>query len=310
MTGLQEKTKRRIILILEALKKEHPQGAREIAYTLEASGYIKKTKKEFDAIESACRLGRKKKIIPLDWIVDESRYDYYIPYVGYTGTDDFLTQVKNSIDEYEREFWEVQDNYFELILEKVGIAHFYKPLCEKYHVRLVPIKGDDSYGHINRVIKRYKQRLKEGKKCYLLYLGDFNYKGYSIPFAFRKNMHYFGHFELSDLKYKRIALDFPHILKYPKLPYNPNPEGKTDKNPNGTKSHITMKKEFLELCREQGILGDKNIELEAMKVHHPKEHLTEIEKQFLSLLDMNKWDEQKKLAEEDKKELYGVIENE
>lgn len=292
---LSKKTLERIDLIKEVLEYEHPQGAREIAYTLEAKGVISHTKKEFNAIVYACREGRWHGLIALNWIADETRYDYVIPRDGYSGTEEFVEKTKYSIEVYERDFWSVQGNYFELGLEKLGLAHFYKPTCKKYYTRLVPTKGDSSYSQENTVARRFRKRLDQGKKCYFLYLGDFNYKGYSIPNAFERNVLHFGGFKKGDIKFIRIALDFHHILKYPKLPFNPNPEG--------SKSHKTMKNDFLGECREHGIDEDKNIELETLKVHHPAEHLTEVEKAICNLLNLDAWANMKALSERDKKVL-------
>lgn len=304
---LSNNTIKRIRLIKEVLEYEHPQGAREIAYTLEAKGVIPHTKKEFNAIVYACRKGRWRKLIPLNWVADETRYDYVIPPEGYGGTEEFIEKTKYSIEVYERDFWSAQGNYFEIGLEKLGLAHFYEPTCKKYYTRLVPTKGDSSYSQENMVARRFRKRLDQGKKRYFLYLGDFNYKGYSIPNAFERNVLHFGGFKEGDIKFIRIALDFHHILKYPDLPFNPNPEGKTEKNPKGTKSHKTMKNNFLEVCRDQGIDEDKNIELEALKVHHPAEHLTEVEKAICKLLNLDAWANMKALSERDRETLRKKI---
>lgn len=296
---MQNATIKKIVLIKQVLEKEHPQGTREIAYTLAASGLISKTKKEFDSIEYACRKARWLGKIPLDWIADESRFDYVIPPYGYEGIEDFLTTVKDSIEAYELDFWSTQDNYFEIGIEKLGLAHFYKPLCEKYYARLVPTKGDDSYSQEYKICQRFKKWLNLGKKCYFLYLGDFNYKGYSIPKAIERNIMHFGNFRKGDIQFIRIALNFKHILQYPELPYNPNPEGSL--------SHKTMKNDFLIECESHGIVGDKNIELEALKVHYPKEHLTEVEKVICNLLDLDAWSTMKELSERDKEILKTKI---
>jgi len=283
----------RINTIYNILEKEHPQGVRELAYTIESQGLIQHTDKDFRGIEYACRVGRKKGLIPFGWIEDESRYDYYIPPFGYNDVNDFIDTLDYRINTFEKPFWSFQPNYFEVLVEKLGLAHFYEDVCKKYYVRLVPVKGDSSYSQEQEIVRRYKERLLEGKKCYILYLGDFNWNGFNIPKAILRNVFDFGGFKPRDIKFIRIALDFDHVLRYPDLPYNPNP-AKSD-------SSKTKKRRFLEICREHGIKEDKNIELEALKVHHPKEHLTTVENAICNLLDKDAWDTWERDSEQDRK---------
>jgi len=287
----------RINTIYDVLKENHPISVRELLYTLEAKGLIQKTKtaRDFSLYDNACREGRYNGTIPLEWIVDYNRGPFYNPGPFFEGVDDFWDVVKYKSDTYERDYWKDQPKYVLVGLEKVALASFYVSTCKKYCVRLVPFKGDSSYSLVNSIGSYFREALLDEKECYFLYLGDFNYRGYNIPRAFMRNLEHLCNINEDDVTFKRIAINFEHILRFPELPFNPNQAT--------SKGKETEKQRFLSECRRHGVSGDKHIELEALKVHHSKEHLAEVDNSIRSLIDTELWKETIEQINSDREEL-------
>jgi len=278
--------KERIGLIYNFLKehmktKGYAPGVRAICYALEAMGIIKADTAEekrglFDAYERANREGRRNGEIPVEWVADASGRETIFPSYGYSSMWDYI-EMKLSTRSYMRDWRDYQDNYIELVVEKKGLVPFYQSICREYHIPITPIGGDASICFCHELGERLQSMQDQGKTCYVLYFGDFNWKGYSIQEAMKKNIAHFSSHKTVNIK--RVGLTVDQIKNYTNLPYNPNPaKGSGEK---------TKKKKFLKMCEENGITEDKNIELDALIVYYPTEHLTKVKKVILSILDTN-----------------------
>jgi len=276
--------KERITLIHNFLEehiktKGYALGVRAICYALEATGIIKANTADekirlFNAYERANREGRRNRQIPVEWVADASGRETIFPSYGFGRMWDYI-DMKLSTSSYKRDWRDYQENYIEMVVEKKGLIPFYESICKKYRIPLTPVGGDASISFCHELGERLQSMQDKGKTCYVLYCGDFNWMGFSIEKSMEKNITHFSSHKTVNIK--RVGLTVDHIKKYTNLPFNPNPaKGKGEK---------TKKQRFLEMCIANDIREDKNIELDALTVYYPAEHLTEVTNTILSLID-------------------------
>lgn len=77
-------------------------------------------------------------------------------------------------DWYDISFWETQDYYLQLLVEKVDLKNLFKPICEKYNIPVATSKGWAPKLQRIHMIERFNEWLKRGKQPVLFYCGDFD----------------------------------------------------------------------------------------------------------------------------------------
>jgi len=110
----------------------------------------------------------------LDWSALEDRGR---PQSMSADWDNVRDLVDSAISSYRLPRWKDQEKYVELFTEKDALSSVLKPICRKYHIRLVVNKGYTSSSVMYELGKRITRKLKEGKQVRLLYLGDHDASG-------------------------------------------------------------------------------------------------------------------------------------
>ena len=85
-------------------------------------------------------------------------------------------------------FWDDKDYYIEVMVEKIDLRSLFGPICEEY---CIPISNAVGWSDINqryRIMKRFSKWEAKGKRCVLLYCGDFDPGGLVISDFLRSNM--------------------------------------------------------------------------------------------------------------------------
>jgi len=188
------------------LKLDFIPSARGWCYYLEVSGAIKKG--EFDTAQRIINDCRKSGMLPINiCAVDESRAADGIHYHNSDGIDfeswseDEISSIKYEIDNivesvtddpasdyYPYDWMDFQDNYIEMMVEKIDLIGIFKPICQKYGV---PLSNRRGWGDINSnaaLMKRCEAWEAEGKQCVLLYCGDHDPGGLHIGDFIKKNL--------------------------------------------------------------------------------------------------------------------------
>jgi hypothetical protein len=172
-------------------------SARGWCYYLEGKGVI--TKGEFDSAQRIINDCRKSGMLPINiCAIDESRQaegiDRYMDDPNYEDYAEQLIQEKedyleDKIDDYDPcNFWNYQDNYIELMVEKIDLIGIFKPICSKYHI---PYSNRKGWGDINSnaaLMQRFRNWEQMGKQCILLYCGDHDPGGLHISDLIMKNL--------------------------------------------------------------------------------------------------------------------------
>jgi hypothetical protein len=85
-------------------------------------------------------------------------------------------------------FWEEQDHYVQMLVEKIDLKSLFAPVCAGYHVPIANQKGWADIGRRAEIMERFKYWEKRGKKCVLLYCGDHDPAGLNISEFLKSNL--------------------------------------------------------------------------------------------------------------------------
>ena len=85
-------------------------------------------------------------------------------------------------------FWEDQDVYVEMTVEKVDLLSLFEPVCKHYRIRITNVSGWSDLNSRAAIMKRFAYWEAEGKRCVLLHCGDHDPGGLHISDFIRSNM--------------------------------------------------------------------------------------------------------------------------
>ena len=165
-------------------------SARGWCYILEEYGL---GKDEFDDAQELMVACRKDGRLPLNIVAaDEAR--------AFDGLEQIDLEVESeaewlldTVEEHHKNytpvsFWDDQEYYVQMLVEKIDLKSLFKPVCAHFHIPLANSRG---WGDINGradMMRRFDQQELEGKKCVLLYCGDHDPGGLQISESLRSNM--------------------------------------------------------------------------------------------------------------------------
>jgi hypothetical protein len=110
----------------------------------------------------------------IDWDIMEDRARQSDKVGEWDNPMDFMD---SAIDAYHLELWKNQKYYIEMFTEKDTMYPRLAPLTQKYHIMLSINRGYSSSSVYYRLSKRIQERLKEGKRVIILYVGDHDPSG-------------------------------------------------------------------------------------------------------------------------------------
>jgi hypothetical protein len=200
-------------------------SARGWCYYLEGKGVI--TKGEFDQAQGIINNCRKSGMLPINiCAVDERRSAEGIQPVNKEhDINDYARELIREQEDYLEDkidmynpynFWDYQDNYVELLVEKIDLLGIFKPVCSEYYI---PYGNRVGWGDINSnaaLMKRFKYWENKGKQCILLYCGDHDPGGLHISDLIRKNLNDLSNnleinWSPDNLKIERFGLNYDFI---------------------------------------------------------------------------------------------------
>ena len=85
--------------------------------------------------------------------------------------------IESATYSYRLPRWKDQDYYVELYCEKQAMESVLKPVSEKYHIYFGVNKGYSSASTMYDLAQRIKEKISEGKRAIILYLGDHDPSG-------------------------------------------------------------------------------------------------------------------------------------
>jgi hypothetical protein len=84
-------------------------------------------------------------------------------------------------------FWDDQDVYLEMLVEKIDLKSLFKPICSGFYIPIANARGWSDLNTRWAMLGRIRRRAAEGKHCIVLYCGDHDPAGLNISKALRQN---------------------------------------------------------------------------------------------------------------------------
>lgn len=191
------KDKDNLIEFIKMLMKTQEQigfklSARGWGYELEGAGLI--TKAELDKVENLINYCRKNGVLPVDFTAEEEGRIFSgieipedITPIQFMGR--YLSAAMDSENYYTPDWWEREEYYIQMLVEKIDLKSMFEPICRKYHIPIATSKGWSSILQRAEYTRRFKQAEERGLKCILLYCGDHDPDGLRISDTIRKNLY-------------------------------------------------------------------------------------------------------------------------
>lgn len=181
-------------------KTDWKKSARGWGYQLENEGVI--TKSDVDQAERFINKCRKNDFgtpfdqapLPLDFTAqDDGRVWYCDDAEGHYNSQAHYAELKgralvNGRGYDAPNFWEYQDYYLQVQVEKIDLVSLFKPICEEYFIPIATTKGWSSLNQRGKLIQRFNRWQQQGKRPVLLYCGDFDPPGMRISDNMRSNL--------------------------------------------------------------------------------------------------------------------------
>lgn len=173
-------------------------SARGWCYILEEYGLLKG---EFDRAQAIMAEARKSGALPIDITAEDAKratinedrgtfHHNMTPEQYLESEAGFLRGIIRDLgmDFQPWPFWRDQPYYVEMLVEKIDLKSLFEGVCEHYYVPLTNAVGwADIHSRAN-MMRRFKEREKEGRRCVLLYCGDHDPGGLDISKQLRKNL--------------------------------------------------------------------------------------------------------------------------
>lgn len=166
-------------------------SSRGWAYQLENLRLINKD--QFDLVENVINECREKGTLPIDFVAEEEGRKFSGIEIPESETP--IEYLKKYLEAplrcdqwYTPDWWDGEEYYIQMLVEKIDLKTLFESVCEEYHVPVATSKGWSSMLQRAEYAKRFKEAENRGLKCVLLYCGDFDPDGGRISDFIRSNL--------------------------------------------------------------------------------------------------------------------------
>jgi hypothetical protein len=200
-------------------------SSRGWCYLLETARMINKD--GFEKVEELINTCRRRGFLPVDFVAEEDARAFAGIEEPTEGTikgvlkwmcNDVLTGERY----YTPDWWEGEDYYIQMLVEKIDLKTLFAPVAAEYHIPVANSKGWSSILQRAEYARRFKEAEERGLACVLLYCGDHDPDGLRISDTIRKNLEQVADVQWSDgeegydptnLKIVRFGLNYDFILQ-------------------------------------------------------------------------------------------------
>ena len=201
-------------------------SSRGWCYQLENAGVINKS--EFNRVENLINKCRKTGILPIDFTAEEEGRKFSVVENPTQASPiqnmrQWIEASMQSEEYYTPDWWEGEEYYIQMVVEKIDLKTLFLPVCKEYHIPVATSKGWSSMLQRATYSRRFMRAEQKGLKCVLLYCGDFDADGLRISDFLRKNLNDLKNvvwdngehgYDPSNLIIKRFGLNFDFIEKH------------------------------------------------------------------------------------------------
>lgn len=179
-------------ILTESAKIDFRPSSRGWAYLLEGARLIDKS--EIDTAQNTVNELRRNGMLPLDICAEDAKRTWQsIEELDAADPnaeiDRYFGTIEDWLDTYNpRSFWDNQEYYIQMVVEKIDLRELFAPICRYYHI---PIANGGGWSDINlrgQMMQRFKEHEAAGRKPVLLYAGDFDPAGLLISDTVLENM--------------------------------------------------------------------------------------------------------------------------
>lgn len=166
-------------------------SARGWCYILEEHGL---TKGEFNKAQSLIADCRKKGLLPLDIVAEDSAREFTgLEFIDDTGPEEEAQDIVDRISDAHLyympiSFWADKSNYIQAMVEKIDLKSLFGPIFEEFYIPYANARGWSDLNSRASLMRRFKEAEDDGKRCVLLYCGDHDPGGLAISGFLKPNL--------------------------------------------------------------------------------------------------------------------------
>lgn len=166
-------------------------SSRGWGYLLENARIINKD--EFDKVENLINRCRREGLLPVDFVAEEDARAFRGVELPTDGSIKsvlkwMLRDVLTGDRYFTPDWWDGEDYYIQMLVEKIDLKTLFEPVTSEYHVPIANSKGWSSILQRAEYARRFKEAEGRGLQCVLLYCGDHDPDGLRISDTLRKNL--------------------------------------------------------------------------------------------------------------------------
>lgn len=166
-------------------------SSRGWCYQLENMGVLRKG--DFDKVQDMINWMRKKGYLQVDFTAEDTAR--YWSEVHKPEEDDpalfmakKLSWALDLVDDWTPIWWEDEEYYLQMMVEKKDLKTLFQPLCRRYHIPITNAKGWSDINQRARMMQRFKEAEERGSIPVLLYCGDYDPFGVVISDRLKTNL--------------------------------------------------------------------------------------------------------------------------
>jgi hypothetical protein len=145
---------------------------RQLYYQLVSRDIIPNKQNEYAKLSTLLKEGRMGGIVDWDAIEDRLRQPYTPS--SFNSPKEIL---QTALNQYMCPRMEGQENYIEVWVEKDALSGVLKRVTSLYHIPILVNRGYSSASAMFDSYERFAPAIEKGRKCTVLYLGDFDPSG-------------------------------------------------------------------------------------------------------------------------------------
>lgn len=166
-------------------------SARGWCYILEEYGLLKG---DFDKAQSLIADCRKKGLLPLDIVAEDSArqfggLEFVDDHDADTEAESIFEGIENAHLAYTPfSFWEDKGVFIQALVEKIDLKGLFGPIFREFPIPFANARGWSDLNSRAALMRRFQEMERAGKDCVLLYCGDHDPGGLAISSFLRSNM--------------------------------------------------------------------------------------------------------------------------